>query len=64
MSGTSEKFVEKMKEDTVFREKICEQGSDVALMELLEEYNFSFSLCELAKAMAECMDKTHKSRLA
>lgn len=48
-------FVQKMREDTDFRQSVGNFSDRSSLWQYLENNGFNFSECDLVKAMAACM---------
>jgi len=55
--NNARRFVEKLKQDLKFRKKALATTESEELLSLLQKENLSFSLRELVKAMAECMEQ-------
>ena len=51
----AQRFVQKMREDTVFRGSVSGFNASSELLDYLKRSGFEFSTCDLVKAMAACM---------
>jgi predicted ribosomally synthesized peptide with nif11-like leader len=55
--SNARRFVEKMREDNSFRNRILESKGTEDLSSILEQEGLAFDQRELVGAMAECMDQ-------
>jgi predicted ribosomally synthesized peptide with nif11-like leader len=54
-TDSAQLFVQKMREDKGFRNKIQNIGDKTELWEYIENKGYDFDECDLVKAMAACM---------
>ena len=54
------KFVEKMREEKIFRKLVVDTETQEELLLVLREEQLHFDFKDLAGAMAECMDQLEK----
>jgi predicted ribosomally synthesized peptide with nif11-like leader len=53
--NSAQLFVQKMREDSVFRESVGNISDSAELWKYLKTNGFNFNECDLVKAMAACM---------
>ena len=55
MADSAQSFVQKMREDKGFRNRVRDIGDKTELWEYIENKGYAFDECDLVKAMAACM---------
>lgn len=54
-TDSAQLFVQKMREDKGFRNRVRDIGNKIELWKYIENKGYAFDECDLVKAMAACM---------